>query len=238
MLHKLLKLHKPAPAAAEEEAAAASSSALKIVHAGGLVECYFMPVPAARIVERYPAFYVTRPEVFRRPWEAVVGPHETLALGEKYYLVPRRTVKKLRRGTRRPGRDDRSADLSASRSFHGGGAAGATRRGSDGDSSGSFVERGGGSGASAADYVKVSKRKSSTAKKHVRFRGIDEKPRKGPPEAAAGAAAERKHRKVVENARKGLQKKSQSGGEKRKDKVTPTWQPALASISEISGSDE
>ncbi|KAI3428889.1 uncharacterized protein J3R85_008896 [Psidium guajava] len=224
MLHKLFKVHKLARSAQPKPAATApcapdkeASSALKIVHAGGNVECYFMPIPAVRIIEKYPSFYVTRPEVFRRPWEAVVGPDETLALGEKYYLVPRHTVKKLRRRTRRPSRDDdRSADFGALRSFHGG--AGARRK--DGDSS--------------ADFFKASTGKSSTAKKHVRFLGIDEKPRKGPP---AAAAAERKHGKVVEKASKGHKKKSQSSGEKRKVKVTPTWQPGLASISETCGSD-
>ncbi|KAI6673460.1 hypothetical protein NL676_001366 [Syzygium grande] len=251
MLHKLLKVHKlgrpehpkpkhdfRAPAGEAAAAAAASSSALKIVHAGGAVECYFMPIPAARIVERYPSFYVTRPEVFRHPWESVVGPDETLALGEKYYLVPRHTVKKLRRRTRRPSRDDRSsADFGASRPFNGGRA---TAGGKGGDPSGSFAGRGGTSDGSDAriDY-KVSKTKTSTAKKHVSVRWIDEKPRKGPPAAAAAAAGDRKHGEVVGNAREGLKKKTgQSGGEMSKVKPTPTWQPALASISEAYGPDE
>ncbi|KAF8007418.1 hypothetical protein BT93_K1430 [Corymbia citriodora subsp. variegata] len=226
MLHKLLKVHKfarpsrpepprPAPAAAVyDPGEEAPSSALKIVHAGGGVECYFMPVPAARIVERYPSFYVTRPEVFRHPWEAVVGPDETLALGEKYYLVPRHTVKKLRRRTRRPSRGDRSADFSASGSFHGGGGGGrvaAINRYGDGDSSGSFVRRGDASDGSdvSADYFKVSKRKSSTTKKHVSFLSRDrreaqeraadgdgggggEEARRGGGECKKGAAEEEK----------------------------------------------
>lgn len=71
--------------------------ALKIVHAGGSAEYYYMAIPAARIIEKYPSFILTRPEVFRRPWDSIVRPEEILVPGQKFYIVPPRTVKKLRR---------------------------------------------------------------------------------------------------------------------------------------------
>ncbi|CAI9783629.1 unnamed protein product [Fraxinus pennsylvanica] len=71
--------------------------ALKIVHAGGSAEYYYMAIPATRIIEKYPSFILTRPEVFRRPWDSIVRPEEILVPGQKFYIVPRRTVKKLRR---------------------------------------------------------------------------------------------------------------------------------------------
>lgn len=75
------------------------SSALRIIHAGGIVEQYYMAIPAARIIDKYyPAFTLTRPDIFRRPWDdVVVRPEEMLIPGQKYFVVPRRTVKKLKR---------------------------------------------------------------------------------------------------------------------------------------------
>ncbi|KAL0444990.1 UNVERIFIED_CONTAM: hypothetical protein Slati_2221700 [Sesamum latifolium] len=72
------------------------SRALKIVHAGGHAEYYYMAVPAAMIIEKNPSLILARPDIFRRPWDFVVRPEEILVPGHKYYLVPRRTVKKLR----------------------------------------------------------------------------------------------------------------------------------------------
>lgn len=73
------------------------SRALKIVHAGGHAERYYMAISAATIMDKHPSFVLARPEIFRRPWESVVRADETLVPGHKYYLVPRQTVKKLRR---------------------------------------------------------------------------------------------------------------------------------------------
>ncbi|KAL8031134.1 hypothetical protein ABFX02_13G005600 [Erythranthe guttata] len=73
------------------------SRALKIVHAGGHAERYYMAIPASTIIEKYPSFILARPEIFLRPWESVVRPDEMLVPGQKYYVVPRRTVRKLRR---------------------------------------------------------------------------------------------------------------------------------------------
>lgn len=89
------------PLESEEEQGppSSSSSVLRIIHAGGIVEQYYMAVPAARIIDKYyPAFTLTRPDVFKRPWDdAVVRPEEILIPGQKYFVVPRRTVKKLKR---------------------------------------------------------------------------------------------------------------------------------------------
>lgn len=61
-----------------------------------------MATPAVSIIERYPLAVLARPDVFRRPWEAVVHPDEILKPGEKLYIVPRRTVLKLQKRARRP----------------------------------------------------------------------------------------------------------------------------------------
>ncbi|KAI3774842.1 hypothetical protein L1987_49404 [Smallanthus sonchifolius] len=68
-----------------------------IIHAGGIVERYYMAFPAAWIIDKYPKFVLTRPEIFRRPWDSVVRPEEMLVPGQKYFVVPILTVKKLRR---------------------------------------------------------------------------------------------------------------------------------------------
>ncbi|OMO89658.1 hypothetical protein COLO4_19649 [Corchorus olitorius] len=87
----------------EQEVNQEMSSALKIVHAGGVVECYYMAMPAASIMKKYPSLILARPEVFRRPWDSLVRSREILTPGEKIYLVPPRTVKKLRKRIAKPG---------------------------------------------------------------------------------------------------------------------------------------
>lgn len=74
---------------------------LKIVHPGGVIEQYYMAVPAVKIMEACPSFMVARPEVFRRPWDSVVHPDEILNPGEKFFVVPRRTLQRLRRRIRK-----------------------------------------------------------------------------------------------------------------------------------------
>ncbi|TYH63960.1 hypothetical protein ES332_D07G233200v1 [Gossypium tomentosum] len=77
------------------------TSALKIVHPGGVVECYYMAIPAVNIMKNYPSSVLARPEVFRRPWDSLVRSHEILTPGQKFYVVPRHTVRKLRRRIRK-----------------------------------------------------------------------------------------------------------------------------------------
>lgn len=50
-------------------------AALKIVHARGMVESYYMALLAVHFIDRYPSF-VFRPEVCQQPWDSVVWPEE------------------------------------------------------------------------------------------------------------------------------------------------------------------
>ncbi|KAJ0965301.1 hypothetical protein J5N97_026439 [Dioscorea zingiberensis] len=77
------------------------SSPLRIIHAGGLVEQYYMAIPASEIMRKYPKAVLARPEVFHKPWDSLVGPNEILSLGEKLYIIPRHTVLKLQRRIQR-----------------------------------------------------------------------------------------------------------------------------------------
>ncbi|KAJ6334294.1 hypothetical protein OIU78_011232 [Salix suchowensis] len=77
-----------------------ASSALKIIHGGGRVECYYMAIPAARILEKYPSHALAKPEVFRSPWNSVVRPEKIPTPGQDSLPVPHHTVKKLRRKAR------------------------------------------------------------------------------------------------------------------------------------------
>ncbi|KAK6774322.1 hypothetical protein RDI58_029561 [Solanum bulbocastanum] len=74
-----------------------AAAALKIIHVGGVAEYYYMATPASRILEKYPSFILAKPEVFRKPWDSLVHKDEILIPGQKYYVVPQRTLKKLRR---------------------------------------------------------------------------------------------------------------------------------------------
>ncbi|WCJ37354.1 hypothetical protein M5689_018501 [Euphorbia peplus] len=120
------------------------SSVLKIIHAGGLVECYYMAIPAIKILEKYPAYVLAKPEVFRRPWDSVVRPEKILTPGQKFLLVPLHTVRKLRRKMIRPSKETCVSFIS--------------NGGSVDDGSSSFM-----SGF----------RKSIRIKKHVTFVGVD-----------------------------------------------------------------
>ncbi|PIA47539.1 hypothetical protein AQUCO_01400290v1 [Aquilegia coerulea] len=105
---------KSASAPVQEEDEAAGSSALKIIHVGGLVEFYYMAVPAVKIMDKYPSFLLARPEIFRRPWDSLVHPEEILMPGQRFFVVPRRTVKKLQRRIRQPISSNFSTESSSS----------------------------------------------------------------------------------------------------------------------------
>eukprot|EP01018_Ginkgo_biloba_P023352 Gb_22402 [translate_table: standard] len=70
---------------------------VRIVHPGGAVEIFSIAITAKQIMDRYPKFCVTTPDVFERPWEAVVGQETILMPGDKFFLVPLSTVRKLQR---------------------------------------------------------------------------------------------------------------------------------------------
>lgn len=67
---------------------------LRIVHPGGRVELHDRPLTAAEIMCRNPRCYVAHPFVFQQPW-AVVEPDTVLMLGQKFYVVPISTIRKL-----------------------------------------------------------------------------------------------------------------------------------------------
>ena len=69
---------------------------VKIVYPGGHVELHDRPVLAADIALRNPKCCVAHLHVFQKPW-AIVEPETMLMLGQKFYVVPISTVRKLQR---------------------------------------------------------------------------------------------------------------------------------------------
>ncbi|OWM89677.1 uncharacterized protein LOC116200691 [Punica granatum] len=70
---------------------------VRIIHAGGREELYQYSVSAAQLMEKYPGMCVARPEVFKNPYESILGENDKLLVGHKYYIIPSTTVKKLKR---------------------------------------------------------------------------------------------------------------------------------------------
>jgi len=70
-------------------------SVVRIVLASRMVEVYDGAILAYSVMHKYPGLCLARPEVFKRPHESLVGPKEVLLPGQKFYLVPKTTVKKL-----------------------------------------------------------------------------------------------------------------------------------------------
>ncbi|XVF86357.1 hypothetical protein PTKIN_Ptkin18bG0033100 [Pterospermum kingtungense] len=73
-----------------------SNMFVKIVHPGGHVELHDRPILAAEIIYRNPRCVVAHPHVFKQPW-AIVKPETELMLGQKFYVVPVSTIRKLQR---------------------------------------------------------------------------------------------------------------------------------------------
>lgn len=67
---------------------------LRIVYPGGRVELHDRPVTAAEIMCRNPRCCVAHPFIFQQPW-AIVEPDTMLMLGQKFYIVPISTIRKL-----------------------------------------------------------------------------------------------------------------------------------------------
>lgn len=84
------------------------NSVVRIVLAGGMVELYGGAVSAQLVMEKYPGLCLAKPEVFQRPHESVVSPRELLLPGQKFYLVPRSTLIKLRQNV---SREDKQENL-------------------------------------------------------------------------------------------------------------------------------
>lgn len=77
---------------------------VRIVHAGGRVEMYHTPFPASELIQKYPGFCVTYPQVFKRPNESVLPADKILKPGRKYFLMKCSSVEKLKRRQSRKGR--------------------------------------------------------------------------------------------------------------------------------------
>lgn len=69
---------------------------LKIVHPGGHAELHDRPVLAAEIINRNPRCCVAQPNIFQQPW-AIVAPDTTLMPGQKFYVVPVSTIRRLQK---------------------------------------------------------------------------------------------------------------------------------------------
>ncbi|PWA98505.1 hypothetical protein CTI12_AA017760 [Artemisia annua] len=69
---------------------------VKIVHPGGHAELHDRPVLAAEIIRRNPKCCVAHPNVFKQPW-AIVQPDTMLIPGQKVYVVPISTIRKLQK---------------------------------------------------------------------------------------------------------------------------------------------
>ncbi|KAL5759891.1 hypothetical protein ACOSP7_018395 [Xanthoceras sorbifolium] len=69
---------------------------VRIVHAGGQEELYQNAVSVSQLLKKYPGMCVARPEVFKNPCEAFMRPDENLLPGQKYYLIPSTTARKLK----------------------------------------------------------------------------------------------------------------------------------------------
>lgn len=212
MLNKLFRRNVPSnskPALASASSPPKSSSlVLKIVHVGGVVESYYVATPAFRIMEKYPSCILARPEVFRKPWDSIVRPDEILVPGEKFYLVPRRTVKKLWRRIKRPDRNvDASMVSSISKLSSIDVLVDVVSCKKNDFSCKSFCQQ---SGVSKSSEASSSFRKKTSIKKHVRFIGIEV---------------------VKQKDEKSLN--SQSRQRKRRPRGTfPAWEPSLDAINE------
>ncbi|KAL0342156.1 UNVERIFIED_CONTAM: hypothetical protein Scaly_1878200 [Sesamum calycinum] len=86
---------------------------VKIVHPGGRVELHDRPIPAAELLTRNPKCCVAHPTVFRHP-HGIVSPTTLLALGQKYYIVPITTIRKLQLKHHSHSNSTRTASLRSS----------------------------------------------------------------------------------------------------------------------------
>lgn len=199
-----------------------SSSALKIIHAGGTTECYYMAVPASRIMEKYPSLILARPEIFRRPWDSVVQPDEILVPGQKFLVVPLPTVKKLRRRIRKTPIKDNIASSFVSESSV---SAELVSKQQDEltTTSKSFLIKG-----NVSKSIK-SKAKNKVGNHHrVSFVGVD----------SSSSSRSKPDSNSVSMEKNNSKSRSGSGERKRRVRNALTWEPSLTVIAEVHGSDD
>lgn len=75
---------------------------VRIVHAGRREEFYQNPVSVSELMKKYPGMCVARPEVFKDPHDCILSPEEKLLPGQKYFIIPCTTAKKLKRKHSKP----------------------------------------------------------------------------------------------------------------------------------------
>ncbi|GFZ12363.1 hypothetical protein Acr_23g0007480 [Actinidia rufa] len=225
MLQKLFGARKTKPPKSSPSSTSAPveerSAALRIVHVGGRVESYYMAIPASRVMEKYPSFVLARPDIFRRPWEAVVRPEAILVPGQKFFVVPRRTVKKLRRRIRKPYKESSGTNSFDSRPLID--VSAEVTKLKDDFSSKSFL------GQSDVTISNTGSSKTKGKKSSHPVFGLDTK-------QEFDTISKEKNRKSGENSKKSLD--SQPGEGKRMARNVVTWQPDLTSIIEYRDSDE
>ncbi|GLJ16569.1 hypothetical protein SUGI_0283680 [Cryptomeria japonica] len=68
------------------------NNTVRIVHRDGSVEIFHQPLSARVLMEAYPDYVVTRPDVFQRPRDAVLNPDAVLMPGNIFYLVSRKGI--------------------------------------------------------------------------------------------------------------------------------------------------
>lgn len=58
---------------------------------------YQSAVPASKLIGKYPGMCIAKPDVFKHPHESTLSSDDVLLPGNKYYIVRRTTVEKLKR---------------------------------------------------------------------------------------------------------------------------------------------
>lgn len=90
---------------------------VKVVHPGGRIELYNRPVEAAELLQRHPKCCVAHPTVFQQPYN-IVSPTTTLVLGQKYYVVPVETIRKLQLKLKHTALEKRRDNVQLSNDHH------------------------------------------------------------------------------------------------------------------------
>ncbi|KAL2454938.1 Uncharacterized protein Adt_47558 [Abeliophyllum distichum] len=150
------------------------------------------------------------PEVFRRPWESIVRPEEILIPGQKFYIVPRRTVKKLRRRIKKTSGALSEINVSQQK-----------------DS------------LSTSSIMAKSGSKKNARNRRVRFFGIDTSST-AKQESDTVPSNKKKDSSVPSNKKKPEKSETDSkkkvnpetDGKKRRARYSSTWEPSLTSINE------
>ncbi|KAL5981938.1 hypothetical protein ACLOJK_016005 [Asimina triloba] len=218
--------------------------AVKIVHAGGIAEYYHEAVPASQILGKYPSFILARPNVFRRPWDSLVGPDEMLAPGEKYLVVPRSTVRKLLRRIRQPDQSVADGSMSSnsfSISKHRAPSKVTTRRTARNNRP---IKVGGDRLEAAAETI-TSKTKLVDSKATTNGSKVSSKP--AGKTAKDGGSSGRRRRRGSSEAKASWKAASTTGersgkmkgvpqGNRRVVQTSGMWSPSLPTISEVSPS--